>query len=83
MASKLCFTFGKQNVLFRHKYRIYGLGLFGAKKIHLSAANRAIVKSKWHEPIPDDMSVYDFVTKSIGGNPEKIALVSLHTSLYV
>ena len=57
------------------------MGSCTVRKLHKSTADRGIVKSKWHEPIPDDMSVYDFVTKPIKTNPEKIALVSLHKYL--
>jgi len=71
MASKLCFTFRKQMVSIRCSFGICRSGLYTAKAIHTSAAHSAVVKSKWHEKIPDDVSVYDFVTKSISTNPEK------------
>jgi len=62
-------------VSIRCSFGICRSGLYTAKAIHTSAAHSAVVKSKWHEKIPDDVSVYDFVTKSISTNPEKIAMI--------
>ena len=75
MASKLCFIFRRQSVPIRCSFGICRFGLFTPKAIHTSAAHSAVVESKWHEKIPDDISVYDFLTKSICTNPEKVAMV--------
>lgn len=79
MSSTSKFKLMGQTAMTLSKMSLWRLAACGSAKaghMHTSYIHQAIVKSKWTDHIPENVSVYDFVTKNFDKTPENIAYVS-------